>query len=92
MSIRTGNGHARDGAIGAVAGAGRHHSGLSVAHHATAALRREARARGVVHGAIDVPTGQSSSSGLLHPDLVALGDLDLDLLPAHFAALSKGDV
>ena len=90
MSVVTGNRHACDRAMGAVAGAGRHHSWVSVVHHATATLRQEARAWGVVHRAVDVPAGKPSSGCLLHPDLVALGNLALELLPAHFAALSKG--
>jgi hypothetical protein len=55
-------------------------------------LGREARPRRVVHGTVDVTSGKTSSSSLLHADLVALGNLALKLLTADFTALSERNI
>jgi hypothetical protein len=56
-------------------------------------LRRgESGTRRIIHRATHESTRHSSRLSLLNTDLVALGDLALQLLPADFTALSQGDV
>ena len=70
-----------------------HHTGLAIAHHATTTGRRVgAGARRVVHGAVEVAIRDAGSGGLLHTDLVALGNLAFELLAANLTTLGKGDV
>lgn len=54
--------------------------------------RVSTRTRGVVHGAVDVATRKTGGGGLLHANLVALGDLAFELLAADLTPLSEGDV
>ena len=63
--------------VGRVTGTRWDHAWLTVAHHTTSARGREVAARRVVHWAIHVTTRDTSSSGLLHADLVTLSDLAL---------------
>jgi hypothetical protein len=46
----------------------------------------------IVHGTIDVTTGDASRRSLLQSDLVTLSDLAFQLLPADFTALSERNV
>jgi hypothetical protein len=81
---------AGDRALTVVARARRKHARLAVRHHATSS--RERRSRWVVHGAINIRSREASSRSLLHPDLVALGDLALELLATDLTALSERHV
>ena len=71
-----------------------HHTrlGTSVSHHSTTLWWEATRARRIVEWSIEVTTRDTSSSGLLHADLVALSDLALKLLPADLPTLGEGDV
>lgn len=90
LGVRGGDGHSRNLTIGGVARAGGNHSRGTVSHHTTATLGRESSGtRGIIKGPIDVASGHTGSSRLLHPDLIALYDLALELLSADFAALGE---
>jgi len=80
------------GGVGRVTRTGWDHAWLTITHHTTSTRGREVTARRVVHRAVHVTTRDTSSSGLLHADLVALSDLALQLLPTNLTALGKGDV
>jgi hypothetical protein len=88
LAIGAGNRrHARNLSIGVARTRG-HHTRLTVAHHA-AILGRETRSRRIVDGSVDVASWNTGGGGLLHPDLIALGNLALKLLPTYFTTLSK---
>ena len=92
LTVGTRENHASYLCVGGVTGAGWGHAWLTIAHHATSARRREVAARRIVHRAVHVATRDTSSSGLLHADLVTLSDLALQLLPADLTTLGEGDV
>jgi hypothetical protein len=90
LAIRSRNGrHARNPTIG-VARTRRHHARLTV-HH-VAVLGRETRSRRIVDRTVDVATWNSSGGSLLHPNLIALGNLALKLLPANLTTLGERNV
>jgi hypothetical protein len=84
--------HVRHG-VGRVTGPGHAWTWLTISNHATSTRGRViATSRRVKHRTVDVATGDTGSSGLLHADLVALGNLALQLLPSNLTALSERDI
>jgi hypothetical protein len=91
LTVRSRSRHTGNLSVRPVTRSWGYHTRLPISHHSTT-LRREAWAGRVIHRAIDIASGESGSSCLLHPDLVALSNLTLKLLPPNFATLSKRDI
>lgn len=66
---------------------------LAISHDATSTTRGlEIATRRVIHRAVYVATRDAGSNSLLHAELVALGNLALQLLLSNFTALSERDI
>ena len=84
--------HARSGGRAKVTIPLGHAPRLTISHHAAPTRGREIASRRVIHRAVDITAGDTGSSGLLHADLVALGNLALQLLSSNLTTLSERDI